>query len=138
MYEIYIGSLKLPLLPESLKEDIKRDNKHYTILAAGEVIKAGRAKLRTWTIKSTFYHEDIDVTKARDYLTSLVNSEKLSIKPARFIVNRYKDDGTLTFDTNCLVLIDSISFEDKAGEVGDLNYEIKLVEYKEFGGKKLK
>ena len=40
MYEIYIGSLKLPLLPESLKEDIKRDNKHYTILALGEVIKA--------------------------------------------------------------------------------------------------
>ena len=78
------------------------------------------------------------MTKARDYLTSLVNSEKLSIKPVRFIVNRYKDDGTLTFDTNCLVLIDSISFEDKAGEVGDLNYEIKLVEYKEFGGKKLK
>ena len=138
MYEIYIGSLKLPLLPESLKEDIKRENKHYTILAAGEVIKPGRAKLRTWTIKSTFYHEEIDVTKARDYLTSLVNSEKLSIKPIRFIVNRCKDDGTLTFDTNCLVLIDSISFEDKAGEVGDLNYELKLVEYKEFGGKKLK
>jgi len=138
MYEIYIGNLKLPLLPEALKEDIKRDNKHYTILALGEVIKPGRAKLKTWTIKSTFYHEDIDVTKARDYLTSLVNSEKLSIKPVRFIVNRYKDDGTLTFDTNCLVLIDSISFEDKAGEVGDLNYEIKLVEYKEFGGKKLK
>ena len=138
MYEIYIGNLKLPLLPEALKEDIKRDNKHYTILATGEVIKAGRAKLKTWTIKSTFYHEEIDVTKARDYLTSLVNSEKLSIKPVRFIVNRYKDDGTLTFDTNCLVLIDSISFEDKAGEVGDLNYELKLVEYKEFGGKKLK
>lgn len=138
MYEIYIGSLKLPLLPENLKEDIKRDNKHYTILATGEVIKPGRVKLRTWSIKSTFYHEDIDVTKARDYLTSLVNSEKLSIKPVRFIVNRYKDDGTLTFDTNCLVLIDSISFEDKAGEVGDLNYELKLIEYKEFGGKKLK
>ena len=138
MYEIYIGSLKLPLLPENLKEDLKRDNKHYTILALGEIIKPGRAKLRTWTIKSTFYHEEIDVTKARDYLTSLVNSEKLSIKPVRFIVNRYKDDGTLTFDTNCLVLIDSISFEDKAGEVGDLNYELKLVEYKEFGGKKLK
>lgn len=138
MYEIYIGSLKLPLLPENLKEDIKRENKHYTILATGEVIKPGRVKLRTWSIKSTFYHEDIDVTKARDYLTSLVNSEKLSIKPVRFIVNRYKDDGTLTFDTNCLVLIDSISFEDKAGEVGDLNYELKLIEYKEFGGKKLK
>lgn len=138
MYEIYIGSLKLPLLPENLKEDIKRENKHYTILATGEVIKPGRVKLRTWSIKSTFYHEDIDVTKARDYLTSLVNSEKLSIKPVRFIVNRYKDDGTLTFDTNRLVLIDSISFEDKAGEVGDLNYELKLIEYKEFGGKKLK
>lgn len=138
MYEIYIGALKLPLLPESLKEDIKKDNKKYKILALGEVVKAGRVKLRTWGIKSTFYHEDIDVTKARDYLTSLVSSEKLGTKPIRFIINRYKDDGTLTFDTNCLVLIDSITFEDKAGEVGDLNYDIKLIEYKEFGGKKLK
>lgn len=138
MYEIYIGNLKLPLLPENLKEEIKKDNKKYNILAIGEVVKAGRVKLKTWSIKSTFFHEDIDVTKARDYLTSLVSSDKLGVKPVRFIVNRYKDDGSLTFDTNCLVLIDSLSFEDKAGEVGDLNYEIKLTEFKEFGGKKLR
>lgn len=137
LYEIYLGELKLPLLPENLKESRQKNNKKYDILALGQVIKPGRAQLRTWNIKSTFYHEDIDVTKARDYLNSLLDVDKKGVKPIRFIVNRYNQDGSLTFDTNTLVLIDNLDFEDKAGEVGDLNYEIKLSEYKDFGGKKL-
>lgn len=138
MYEIYIGELKLPLLPESLKEGMSKDNKRYDILASGEVIRPGRVKLKSWSIESTFEHEKIDVKKARDYLYNLAASETEGIKPVRFIVNRYKQDGALTFDTNCLVLIESLEFEDKAGEVADISYSLKLAEYKPFGGKMIK
>lgn len=135
MYEIYLGDLKLPLLPENLKENINRDNKKHNILALGEVVEAGYAKLRTWQVKSDFWHEDIDVTYARDYILSLIYSDDKITKPIRFIVNRYNDDGSLTFDTNCLVLIDSITFEDKEADVGNLSYTINLIEYREYGSR---
>lgn len=136
IYEIYLGELKLPFLPENLKESIKRDNKKYNILCLGEIVKPGRRNLRTWDLKSIFFHEDIDVTRARDYINSLIDEK--GIKPVRFIVNRYNDDKSITFDTNTLVLIDAIEWEDKAGEVGDLNFNIKLIEYRAFCGRKIK
>ena len=135
MYELYLGELKLPLLPESLKESGSKDNKKYNILAIGEVVRPGRAKLRSWTINTTLEHTEIDVTGARDYIMRYVSSDTEGTKPFRFILNRRNDDGTLTFDTNTLVIIDSYDFTDVAGQVGDLDISLKLIEYKEFGGK---
>ena len=57
------------------------------------------------------------------------------IEPITFRVARTLKDGSIVFNINTKVLIESIEWEDRKGEPGDLYYTIKLIEYKPFGTK---
>lgn len=139
---MFLGTLKFPILPENLKEMIQIDNKKYDILGLGERVKPGKMKLHTWTVSSYFpadgvkpvkdYKKYIDDLVIRDY-TGILPPEP--IEPVGFKLVRILPDGGLDFDINCYVLIESIEWEDRQGEPGDLYFSIKLIEYKKFDSK---
>ena len=130
MYEMYLDGMALPILPENLKEQVSKDNKTYNVLNMGEVILGGKIGLRTWQINSVFFADgDTAPSVYREHLEKLRDSEE----PFNFILNRWNDDGSLAFNTDCEVLISDCTFEDKAGEPGTLYYSLKITEYRPFG-----
>ncbi|MFC4805461.1 hypothetical protein [Filifactor villosus] len=136
MYEMYLGKLKIPLLPSSLKESASKDNKKYDVLSLGEVVKPGRMKLRTWTITSELrYTDGVDAKSTIEAIKKYLYDEKTTMKPLRFIVNRFNEDGSISLNTNALVVIDSFEITDKEAEPGDFHYSIKLTEYRKFEAK---
>ncbi len=130
MYELYLDGLELPILPENLKEQVSKDNKTYDVLNMGEVILGGKIGLRIWQINSVFFADgDTAPSVYREHLEKLRDSEE----PFNFVLNRWNDDGSLAFNTDCEVLISDCTFEDKAGEPGTLYYSLKITEYRPFG-----
>lgn len=139
MYTIGLGKMELPILPENLKESVQMDNKKYDTFGAGERILPGKKKLHTWTISSYFpAHGSPSPTEFYTYYMGLITrnyteKDTRPIDPISFRVTRELEDGTIIFSINTKVLIESIEWEDRKGEPGDLYYTIKLIEYKEFG-----
>lgn len=138
LYRMYLGELSLPVLPENFKEMVQIDNKKYDTFGSGERVLPGKDKLHTWTLSSYFprdseippkmYKETIDGFVLRDY-----KKNPAPIEPIRFSLSRELEDGSVIFSFNKRVLIESIEWEDRKGEPGDLYYTIKLIEYKDFG-----
>lgn len=139
MYEIVLGEMKLPILPENLKEVFQMDNEKYDIVGLGERVNSGKEKLHTWTLSAYFPSDsDIPPTKYREYYTGLVHKEDNSLpEPIDFDVVRLNEDGTDMIPISATVLFESIEWEDRKGEPGDLYYTFKLIEYKDFDKKKV-
>lgn len=130
LYELYLDGLAMPILPENLKEQAKINNHTYDVLNIGEVILGGKTGLRTWQISSVFFADgDTAPSAYREHLEQLRDGGQ----PFNFVLNRWNDDGTLAFNTDCEVLLSSCTFEDKAGEPGTLYYSLNLTEYRDFG-----
>ena len=134
-YEITLGEMKLPILPENLKEICQMDNKKYNTFGSGERILPGKEKLHTWTISSYFPVDGaVAPSRYREYFTSLVQREDNKLpEPIDFVVVRFNEDGSDMLPVNTSVLFESMEWEDRKGEPGDIYYTFKLIEYKEFG-----
>ena len=135
MYEIRLGTMNLPILPEDLKEVFQLDNKKYDTFGAGERVLPGLEKLHTWTISSYFPADGaIPPSDYRSYYTSLVRKEDGSLpEPVDLAIVRQNEDETDMLPVNAEVLFESIEWEDRKGEPGDIYYTFKLIEYKPFG-----
>lgn len=137
LYRMYLGEIRLPILPENFKEMIQIDNKKYDTFGKGERALPGKEKLHTWIVSSYFpcdgeippaeYKRAIEGLIRRDY-----GKNPEPIKPINFILARELEDGTIIFGIDSYALIESIEWEDRKGEPGDLYYTIKLIEYKDF------
>ena len=137
MYEVVLGEMGLPILPEDLKEVFQLDNKKYDTFGAGERVLPGMEKLHTWTISSYFPADGkIPPSEYRRYYTGLVHKEDGSLpKPVDLSVIRYGEDGTDMLPVCASVLFESIEWEDRKSEPGDIYYTFKLIEYKPFSTK---
>ena len=137
MYEIVLGEMSLPILPEDLKEVFQLDNKRYDTFGVGERVLPGMEKLHTWTISSYFPADGvISPSEYRQYYTSLVHKKDGSLpKPVDLSVIRYGEDGTDMIPVDASILFESIEWEDRKSEPGDIYYTFKLIEYKPFGTK---
>ena len=137
MYEIMLGDMSLPILPEDLKEIFQLDNKKYDTFGVGERVLPGLEKLHTWTISSYFQADGtISPSEYRRYYTSLVHKEDGSLpKPVDLSVIRYGEDGTDMIPVDARVLFESMEWEDRKSEPGDIYYTFKLIEYKPFSSK---
>ena len=138
LYSMYLDKLRLPILPENFKEMIQMDNKKYDTFGKGERVLPGKEKLHTWTISSYFPRDgEQSPTWYKEAIEKLIGrtngKETRPTESAKFVLARELEDGTIIFGINSYVLIESIEWEDRKGEPGDLYYTIKLIEYKEFG-----
>lgn len=138
LYHMQINEIKLPILPENFKEMILMDNKKYDTFGKGERVLPGKEKLHTWAISSYFPRDgETPPTEYKRAIEKLIQrndgKNPEPIKPIKFILARELEDGTIIFGIDSPALIESIEWEDRKGEPGDLYYTIKLIEYKKFG-----
>ena len=148
MYQISLGGKKLPILPENLKETVQVDNEKFDIIGSGEMTLPGKAKLHTWTISSYIpFDNEMSPTEFKSFIDKLIlrdygKGDAAPIEPITFYIARIlKKEGSeeeeIIFKTNKKVLIESVEWEDRKGEPGDLYYTIKLIEYKPFDKKRV-
>lgn len=124
-----------PVLPESITISEGGGNKTYNLLSKGEINVSGDTRLRTLNIKSFFpaneapYTMKSSIIAPNDYVDR-IRGWRSSGKPLRFIYS-----GLELFKTeegNFQVLIEDFKITEKAGEVGDIYFELSLKEYRPY------
>lgn len=139
MYSMFLiangKEIPIPVLPEVVTIDSPSTNETVEVLELGEVLLLKKKGLRNITWESFFpLHsapyvsgDMIDPVEAIKALQK-ARDEK---KPIRFLIT-----GT-DLDVNMRVGIDSLSYDERYGETGDIHYSLTLKEWKEYGPKKL-
>lgn len=127
--------ISIPVLPEKLTVKAAGKNERTTVLELGEIYILRKKGLREVAWESFFpvnnapyvtgtIREPIDIVRA------IENSRDTS-SPIRFILV-----GT-DLDINIRFGIESFEYDERAGEVGDIYYSIKLVEWKDYSPKRI-
>lgn len=132
MYNIYISQetkerlivLKLPVAPEEIEISQDMDNKRYMVLNLGEITRHGDIGLRTFDIKSHF-----PFAMSPDTYIDIIKTMIANKLPVRFIMERVAYGNILT-DINIEAIIDSFTYSERGGEIGDIYYTLKFTEYR--------
>lgn len=136
-YNIYISQnvnnelmvLKLPANPEEIEFQYEIDNKKYNVLGIGDVIRIGTKGLEGFTVKSYFPASESPDVAMYTLKKMMSNMEKLKT-PLNFKLNKLQGNK-FSLDINMNVTVDSFSYGEKGGEVGDIEYSLKMTEYRE-------
>lgn len=125
-----IGSLYFPVPPEEISADFPTDNDGDTDTLSGEIVIPGTERLESITLSSFF---------PRDYNSSYcVVAEDKMVNPSLAIeglidAKRFRVVMNLTVGGtpwNDQVIIKSLKWSAKAGEPGDIYYEIQFKRYR--------
>lgn len=127
--------ISIPVLPEKLIVKAAGKNERTTVLELGEIYILRKKGLREVAWESFFpvnnapyvtgtIREPIDIVRA-------IENSRDTPSPIRFILV-----GT-DLDINIRFGIESFEYDERAGEVGDIYYSIKLVEWKDYSPKRI-
>jgi len=127
--------ISIPVLPEKITVKAAGKNEKTTVLELGEIYILRKKGLREVAWESFFpannapyvtgeIREPIEIVKA-------IENSRDTASPIRFILI-----GT-DLDINVRFGIDSFEYDERAGEVGDIYYSIKLVEWKDYSPKRI-
>lgn len=127
--------ISIPVLPEKLTVKAAGKNERTTVLELGEIYILRKKGLREVAWESFFpvnnapyvtgtIREPIDIVRA-------IENSRDTASPIRFILV-----GT-DLDINIRFGIESFEYDERAGEVGDIYYSIKLVEWKDYSPKRI-
>jgi hypothetical protein len=127
--------ISIPVLPEKLTVKAAGKNERTTVLELGEIYILRKKGLREVAWESFFpvnnapyvtgtIREPIDIVRA-------IENSRDTPSPIRFILV-----GT-DLDINIRFGIESFEYDERAGEVGDIYYSIKLVEWKDYSPKRM-
>lgn len=127
--------ISIPVLPEKLTVKAAGKNERNTVLELGEIYILRKKGLREVAWESFFpvnnapyvtgtIREPIDIVRA-------IENSRDTPSPIRFILV-----GT-DLDINIRFGIESFEYDERAGEVGDIYYSIKLVEWKDYSPKRI-
>lgn len=139
MYRMFLiangREIEFPVLPEKL--DIKSNGKNdrVTVLGLGEVLILRKKALRELSFESLFPAHNgpfvsggvitpIEAVKA-------IQDARDAQEPVRFLLS-----GT-DLDINTEMGVESFSYDEHFGEVGDIYYSIKLSEWKNYAAKRI-
>ena len=144
MYMIYMGSVLLPIAPEKITLKIKNQNKTMNLINEGEINFLKEAGLTEVefdvllpAVNYPFAKYD-DGFRSPAYFTSFFEKLKVDKKPFQFKVIRQMTDGSLLFDTDMKVSLESYTTKEQVREGFDLVVSIKLKQYRDFGTKIVK
>lgn len=127
--------LSIPVLPEKLSVKAAGKNEKTTVLELGEINILRKKGLRevSWECFLPAHSAPYvtgTVTEPIEIVRTIEESRS-NAKPIRFLIT-----GT-DLDINLRFGIDSFDYEERAGEVGDIYYQIKLVEWVDYSPKKI-
>lgn len=129
--------LRLPTNPEKIEKTSTQANEKYEVFGVGQIAVPTYLELAEYSLneiefphEASHYIETSGSFKGPDYYESLFNTWRAGKKPVRFIAR-----NGITADINTLVLIESCNPSETAGEEGDKYFDLKLLEYRDFGFK---
>ena len=121
-FESSILFTTIPVNPASIRISTAISNEHTNVIGLGEIVVPGSAGLRRFTVASFF-----PADQAPEGKVSFFTQWQQSGKPARFTVTGLGID--------MVVILESFSFERRAGEEGDIYYELAVSEFQPYGVK---
>jgi LysM repeat protein len=129
---------RLPVNPEQIEKESVQAVSKYEILKLGQIAIPTHMELMEFSFEAEFPHEVqhyVETTgdfKDADFYLNLFTEWRNKLVSPRFIASNGIGD-----DINSLVLIESLTITEKAGEEGDKYVNFKLLEYREFGKKSM-
>ncbi|MTI56161.1 LysM peptidoglycan-binding domain-containing protein [Geosporobacter ferrireducens] len=140
MYEMFFSYggevIRLPVNPDRLTVQINSKNKTISLIELGEVnvLKdPGLTEISFNILLPGQKYLLIEDFKTPEFYLEKFKQYKKDKKPIRWIVSR--DMGS--FDMNMEVSLEDYTFEERAGEEGDIYVSLKLKEYKHYETKVL-
>lgn len=122
--------IDIPVLPEKLKVTSPGNNDTATVLVLGDILILRKKGLRTIAWDSFFpAHSAPYVTgRVRDpvEIVQAIQAARDGLDPVRFLIT-----GT-DLDINVRMGVETFDYEERAGELGDFYYSIKLSEWKDY------
>jgi len=115
-------------LPEEIETTTKMDNEKYDVLTIGEVQRPGMPALRTYSMK---FELPADHDPKPSYYLNWFRESSTKKAVLRLIINRKDMQGEDIYNTNIKAIIDQYKISERAGCVGDMFVEMKLVEYRD-------
>lgn len=138
MYRMYLiiegRDYEIPVLPDTFPVKSPGKNEVIEIVKLGDINRLRQKGLKeiSW---SSFFPANVEpyvtgqvVYEPMDYIKAIQTARDLE-KPIRFLLLG------ADLDVNTLFGIDDLSYEERAGEVGDIYYTLKLKEWKHYAAK---
>lgn len=144
MYNFFLDGVQLPIAPAELTININNKNETITLIDNSEINLLKKAGLTDFSFKILLPNVKYPFAvypngfQPATYYTDKLEALKLNQKPFYFLVNRMKPNGTLLFDTNILVSLESYGIYESAENGFDLEVDIELKQYRTWGTKKSK
>ena len=127
--------IDIPVLPEKLKVTSPGNNDTATVLVLGDILILRKKGLRTIAWDSFFpAHSAPYVTgRVRDpvEIVQAIQAARDGLDPVRFLIT-----GT-DLDINVRMGVETFDYEERAGELGDFYYSIKLYEWRDYSAKRI-
>lgn len=129
--------IRLPTNPEKIEKTSTQANEKYEVFGVGQIAVPTNLELAEYSLKeiefphtASHYVETSGSFQGPDYYENLFNLWRAGNQPIRFIAR-----NGITADINTLVLMEECNPSETAGEEGDKYFDLKLLEYRDFGFK---
>ena len=127
--------IDIPVLPEKLKVTSPGNNATAPVLVLGDVLILRKKGLRTVAWDSFFPVNDAPFVTGRITdpveIVKAIQKARDSLDPVRFLIT-----GT-DLDINVRMGVETFDYEERAGELGDFYYSIKLSEWKDYSPRRI-
>lgn len=127
--------IDIPVLPEKLKVTSPGNNDTATVLVLDDVLILRKKGLRTVAWDSFFPVNDAPFVTGRITdpveIVKAIQKARDSLDPVRFLIT-----GT-DLDINVRMGVETFDYEERAGELGDFYYSIKLSEWKDYSPRRI-
>lgn len=127
--------IDIPVLPEKLKVTSPGNNDTATVLVLGDILILRKKGLRTVAWDSFFPVNDAPFVTGRITdpveIVKAIQKARDSLDPVRFLIT-----GT-DLDINIRMGVETFDYEERAGELGDFYYSIKLSEWKDYSPRRI-
>lgn len=138
MYIFYLGSLLLPVAPESVNIKTNNQNKTLTLINEGEINLLKSGGLQEINFEVMIPHQKYSFSKYLggvlpiQHYTEALAAMKATKKPVQFIILRNMKSISGIYNTNIKVAVEDYNLIDDADKYGsDIGISIKLKEYKD-------
>lgn len=127
--------IDIPVLPEKLKVTSPGNNDTATVLVLGDILILRKKGLRTVAWDSFFPVNDAPFVTGRITdpveIVKAIQKARDSLDPVHFLIT-----GT-DLDINVRMGVETFDYEERAGELGDFYYSIKLSEWKDYSPRRI-
>lgn len=140
-YDFYLGSVKLPIAPESMTLKTSNQNDTVNLVNGEEINILKRPGLTEIDFDARIPQQQYPFASYPDgfmrasYYLDYFEQLKTEKKTFQFIVSRALPSGKLLFDTNLKMCLEEYSIKEDVGDGFDLTVEIRLKQYRDFGTK---